>query len=67
MPLKTCPKCLGDIAMDGLCVMCSYGLSAEARPSALARNQNPASITTSQPDWPYPSPQLRSDRLVRVS
>jgi hypothetical protein len=74
MLLKICPTCLGDMTVeeipggvDGLCVMCGYGLSAEARPSGLARNQSPGLMTTTQRDWPYPSRQLRPDRLVRAT
>jgi hypothetical protein len=64
MPLKTCPKCLGDVAMDGVCIMCGYALPAAAHPAALAQNQNPASMTTAQQEWPYPGPQLRPHRLA---
>jgi len=70
MLLKTCPKCLGDMIVEGtldemssLCLMCGYRTPAEARSAGLALNQNVGSITTAQREWPYPGRRLRSDRL----
>lgn len=67
MLVKTCPKCLGDTTVDGLCIMCGYGLPADARTPDPAWIQNVGSMTTAQRDWPYPSRQLRPGRLVRTT
>ena len=73
MLLKTCPKCLGDMIVEGipgemnsLCLMCGYRSPVEARPAGLARSENAGSMTTAQREWPYPSRQLRPDRLRPV-
>lgn len=70
MLLKTCPKCLGDMIVEGilgemssLCLMCGYRTPAEARSAGPALNQNTGSMATAQREWPYPGRQLRSDRL----
>jgi hypothetical protein len=73
-PLQMCPRCLGDMTVDGIlgdiesrCRMCGYRSPPEPGPAGLSQHRSPGSITLRQGNWPYASRRLRPDRPRAVT